>query len=139
MVNRAAEYLPYGLFGVAILAAILDIALFGGGVVESFLLWLLVIVVGVGSLYAFMGHTFAADDVARSIGWPPGSPFQFEVALHDLAIGVLGVLSFWLRGDFWIATVIALRCLDSEQRTATFATYGVAATLHPVMLDRCFT
>ena len=89
MVNRAAEYLPYGLFGVAILAAILDMALFGGGVIESFLLWLLVIVVGVGSLYAFMGHTFAADDVARSIGWSPGSPFQFEVALHDLAICLL--------------------------------------------------
>jgi hypothetical protein len=63
MVNRIAEYLPYSLFGVAIIAAILDIALFGGGVVESFLLWLLVIVVGLGSLYAFIGHSFAADDV----------------------------------------------------------------------------
>jgi hypothetical protein len=36
MVNRAAEYLPYGLFGVAILAAILDIALFGGGLLSRF-------------------------------------------------------------------------------------------------------
>jgi len=115
MANRATEYLPYGLFGVAIIAAVLNIALFGEGVVESFLLWFLVIVVGFGSLYAFVGHTFAADDVARSIGWPTGSPFQFEVALHDLAIGVLGVLSFWLRGDFWSATVIA------------FAVFGLGA------------
>jgi len=115
MVNRAAEYWPYGLFGVAIIAAVLNIALFGGGVVESFLLWFLVIVVGFGSLYAFMGHAFAADDVARSIGWPTGSPFQFEVALHDLAIGVLGLLCFWLRGDFWSATVIA------------FAVFGLGA------------
>jgi hypothetical protein len=115
MVNRVAEYFPYSLLSAAIIAAIFDITLFNGGIVESFILWFLVIVVGVGSLYAFMGHAFAADDVARSIGWPPGSPFQFEVALHDLAIGVLGVLSFWLRGDFWSATIIA------------FAVFGLGA------------
>jgi len=34
MANRAAEYWPYGLFGVAIIAAVLNIALFGGGIVE---------------------------------------------------------------------------------------------------------
>ncbi len=115
MVNRAAEYWPYGLIGVAIIAAILNIALHAAGVVESFLLWFLVIVVGFGSLYAFVGHAFVADDVARSIGWPTGSPFQFEVALHNLAVGVLGVLCFWVRGDFWSATVIA------------FAVFGVGA------------
>jgi FtsH-binding integral membrane protein len=115
MVNRVAEYFPYSLLSAAIIAAILDITLFNGGIVESFILWFLVIVVGLGSLYAFMGHAFAADDVARSIGWPPGSPFQFEVALHDLAVGLLGVLSFWLRGDFWSATVIA------------FAVFGLGA------------
>ena len=45
MVNRAAEYWPYGLIGVAIIAAILNIALYAAGVVESFLLSFLVIVV----------------------------------------------------------------------------------------------
>ena len=83
MVNRAAEYWPYGLIGVAIIAAICNIALHAGGVVESFLLWFLVIVVGFGSLYAFMGYAFVADDVARSIGGPTRRPFQFQVALHN--------------------------------------------------------
>ena len=92
MVNRAAEYWPYGLIGVAIIAAILTIALYAEGVVESFLLWFLVIVLGFGSLYAFLRHAFATDDVARSIGWPTGSPFQFEVALHNLAAGLRGAL-----------------------------------------------
>jgi uncharacterized protein (DUF58 family) len=87
MVNRAAEYWPYGLIGVAIIAAVLNIALYVMGVVESFLLWFLVIAVGFGSLYAFMEHAFVADDIARSIGWPTGSLFQFEVALHNLAVG----------------------------------------------------
>ena len=92
MVNRVAEYWPYGLIGVAIIAAILTIALYAEGVVESFLLWFLVIVADFGSLYAFMRHAFATDDVARSIGWPTGSPFQFEVALHNLAAGLRGAL-----------------------------------------------
>ena len=136
MVNRAAEYWPYGLIGVAIIAAIFNIALYAAGVVESFLLWFLVIVVGFGSLYAFMGHAFVADDVARSIGWPTGSPFQFEVALHNLAVGILGVLCFWVRGDFWSATVIAFAVFGSERRTATYATSGFGTTTSPAMQGR---
>ena len=107
MANRAAEYWPYGLIGISIIAAIPNIALYAAGVVESFLLWFLVIVVGFGSLYAFTGQALVAGDVTRSIGWPTRSPFQFEVALHNLAAGVVGVLCFWVRGDFWNATVIA--------------------------------
>jgi len=57
-----------GLFGVAIIAATPNIALFVGGGVESFLLWFLIIVAGFSSLCAFMGDAFAADDVAQSIG-----------------------------------------------------------------------
>jgi hypothetical protein len=54
-----------------------------------------------------MGHTFAATEVAESIGWPAGNPFQTEVAVANLAIGALGILSYWIRGNFWTAAVIA--------------------------------
>jgi hypothetical protein len=47
-----------------------------------------------------------ADEIARKIGWQPGSPFQFEVAVADLAWGVCGVLCIWLRRGFWVATGI---------------------------------
>jgi hypothetical protein len=47
-----------------------------------------------------------ADEIARKIGWQPGSPFQFEVALADLSWGVCGVLCIWLRQGFWTATGI---------------------------------
>ena len=136
MANRAAEYWPYVLFATAIVAAVLNIALFGSGIVESFLLWFLVIIVGIGSLWAFVGHTFVAYDVARSIGWPTGNSFQFEVALHNLAVGVIGVLCFWVRSDFWSATVIALRFLASERRTATYATCGAVTTTRLAMQGR---
>src|SRR5262249_51982096 len=41
----------------------------------------------------FIPRVFFPDQTARSIGWPTGSPFQFEVGLHDGAWGVLGFLS----------------------------------------------
>jgi hypothetical protein len=48
-----------------------------------------------------------ADQTARAIGWPTGNPFQSEVAVANLVVGVLGILCYWIRGDFWLATVIA--------------------------------
>lgn len=77
-----------------------------GRTVELLLLYLLVINIGVGCLLAWYGHTFMADEIARKIGWQPGSPFQFEVALADLSWGVCGLLCIWFRQGFWTATGI---------------------------------
>jgi hypothetical protein len=77
-------------------------------IVEVFLLSLLVITVGMGSLWAFIGHAFFANQVASYIGWSAGSPFQLEVAFTNLSFGVLGLLCFWIRGNFWTATVIGV-------------------------------
>jgi hypothetical protein len=75
-------------------------------VVELLLLYLLAVNIGVGGILAWYGHTFMADEIAGKIGWQPGSPFQFEVALADLSWGVCGVLCIWFRRDFWTATGI---------------------------------
>lgn len=78
-----------------------------GHVSEVFLVWVLVVWVGVGSVLAFLSHTLLADQTARAIGWPTGNPFQTEVAVANLAVAVLGILCYWIRGNFWLATVIA--------------------------------
>jgi hypothetical protein len=75
-------------------------------VVKTFLLSFLVISIGIGSVWAFIGHAFLSAQVAANIGWPAGNPFQLEVAFSNLAIGVLGIMCYWLRGNFWTATVI---------------------------------
>jgi hypothetical protein len=75
-------------------------------VAQIFVLWFLVIIVGVTGVFAFIGHTVYADATAQSIGWPTGNPFQSEVAVANLSVGVLGILCYWMRGNFWIATVI---------------------------------
>jgi hypothetical protein len=72
---------------------------------EVLLLYLLVIFAGVGGLMGFLGHTFKAQEIALKIGWQP-SPFQFEVAVANLAFGVLGILCLWQRRGFWTATGI---------------------------------
>ena len=74
-------------------------------VIRILLLYALVIGVGViGLPLGFVPHVFFADETARMIGWPPGSPFQFEVGVHDGAWGVLGFLCIWIGGTFWLAT-----------------------------------
>ncbi len=74
-------------------------------VIRILLLYALVIGVGViGLPLGFVPHVFFADETARMIGWPPGSPFQFEVGVHDGAWGVLGFLCIWIGGRFWLAT-----------------------------------
>ena len=79
----------------------------GRRIAKILLLWLLVINVGLGGIWAFIGHTLFAEQVAESIGWPAGNPFQAEVAVANLAVGTLGILCYWIRGNFWTATVIA--------------------------------
>ena len=78
----------------------------GRRIAEVFLLWLLVIDVGIGGVFGFIGHTDFADRAAASIGWPAGNPFQTEVVIANLAIGTLGILCYWFRSEFWSATVI---------------------------------
>jgi hypothetical protein len=74
--------------------------------ISTLLLWCLVIGVGIGGIYAFMGHFFRADEVARRIGWPAGNPFQREIAFTNLAIGIAGLCCFAVRDGFWLATII---------------------------------
>ena len=74
-------------------------------IIHLLLLYALVLDVGViGWLLGFIPHILFADQTARLIGWPPGSPFQYEVGVHDGAWGVLGFLCIWIGRSFWLAT-----------------------------------
>src|SRR5262245_36636206 len=74
-------------------------------VVRLLLLYALVFDVSViGLPLGFVPHVFFPDQSARQIGWPPGSPFQFEGGFHDGGWGILGFLCVWIGGTFWLAT-----------------------------------
>ena len=108
-----------------------------GRCAEVLLLYLLVFFAGLGGLMAFLGHTFKAQEIALKIGWQP-SPFQFEVAVADLAFGVLGILCIWQRRGFWTATgigyaVFMLGCayghFQDMTRHGNFSPYNVGMVL----------
>ncbi len=70
------------------------------------------IVIGIGSIFGAMFHIFDAQQTAEGIGFIPWEPqstgaFQFENAMGDLAIGVAGLLCFWIRdAKFWLAVIV---------------------------------
>ncbi len=75
-------------------------------IADVFLLYLFVLPIGLGGLIGFLGHTFRAASTAASIGWPAHNPFQYEVAVTNLAFGILGICCAWIRGGFRVATAI---------------------------------
>jgi len=58
-----------------------------------------------GLLTAY-AHVFRPVQTSASIGWST-SPYEYEVGMADLTVGVLGIFCLWLRGNFWLATAIA--------------------------------
>ncbi len=101
---------PVIFFVIAVTAAALKIALSKKQLTKPektaiLLLSLIVMCIGMQGIFAFSGHAFKPDFIAQQIGWPTGSPFQFEVAIANLSFGILGILCIWLRGKFWLATV----------------------------------
>lgn len=68
--------------------------------------WMAFFALGFTGIYAFILHVFFPEMAATGIGWQT-SPFQFEVGMADLALGILGLLSFKANYGFRLATVIA--------------------------------
>jgi hypothetical protein len=102
-------YLSYGVLTLA--GAGVQLLLGGKPVtprraVDTLLRWSLAVNLGVAGLMGYYGHTARADETAKSIGFPPGNPFQFEVATANLSFGVLGILAIRVRGLFWWAAAI---------------------------------
>lgn len=61
---------------------------------------------GLGMIYAWYFHAFAAAFVAPSIGWKP-SPFEWELAWAELGFGAIAVLSLWRGYDMRLAATLA--------------------------------
>ena len=107
-----SDLIPLLLIIIALIGAAFQISREGNRISHAeragiLLSWAFLIIIGFGGIWGFIGHTLFADRVALSIGWPPGNPFQQEVALTNLALGVLGLLSFRIAGSFRVATIIA--------------------------------
>jgi hypothetical protein len=78
----------------------------GSAIAGTYLIYLFVIYVGLMGLLTAFAHVFRPVQTSASIGWST-SPYEYEVGMADLTVGVLGILCVWFRGNFWLATAIA--------------------------------
>jgi hypothetical protein len=72
----------------------------------SLLGWVLLLPIGVTGLWAGIMHVAFPRMAAAYIGWEV-SPFQYEVGLADLAIGLTACIAFWRAWEFRAAAVCA--------------------------------
>ena len=103
-------FLPLVLYAAALVLGVIGIAVPGGDASLSPLAqWMLLLSLGLHSLWAAFGHLMAADMVAKSIGWPT-SPFQQEVGAANLGIGLAAVAATFLgEGAGWVVLSWPLR------------------------------
>ena len=99
------------MFIVAVIAMLINVSVSAEktSVYEIIYRWTALLALGVTGLYAFFMHTFFPSLTAENIGWLP-SPFQLEVAMANLAFGVMGILSFNASYGFRCATVMGSTC-----------------------------
>lgn len=100
------------LIGAGIVTALIQLAIngFSGGVAticSTILLHQFVVTSGLIGIIGFYINVIRADKTAKQLGWP-GGPFQIKYGFAQLGVGVMGVLSIWLRGPFWVGTLITL-------------------------------
>lgn len=73
---------------------------------ERLLSWILLLPIGVTGLWAGLFHIFFPKIAAAHIGWQV-SPFQFEVGMADLAIGMTACFAFLRDLEFKEAAISA--------------------------------
>jgi hypothetical protein len=103
LISTVLANLPAFLLAVALLIAFLGRT---GRLSERVLRWVLLLPIGFSGIWAALFHVFFASTAARDIGWQT-SPFQYEVGMADLAVGITAVLAFWRSLPFKAAATIA--------------------------------
>jgi hypothetical protein len=103
IIKLILSHIPEIMFVAAILAAL--VVKRPTHLSSRLLAWMLLLSVGVDSLWAGLFHVFFPHIAAASIGWEV-SPFQFEIGVADIAIGITAICSFWRPLPFKGATVL---------------------------------
>ncbi|MFC3691089.1 DUF6790 family protein [Chenggangzhangella methanolivorans] len=102
-IRLALSNVPLLMFVAAI---VLALARRGpGSTAERLLAWLLLLAVGIDSLWAGVFHVFFPEVARAAIGWG-ASPFQYEIGVADIALGVVAIASFWRSPPFKSAVAL---------------------------------
>lgn len=72
---------------------------------QRFFNWLLLLSIGVEALWGGLFHVFLPDFASAQIGWQP-SPFEFEVGVSDISLGLVAIAAFWRSNSFKSAVAV---------------------------------
>lgn len=100
------DYFSMNMLTLAILISLIYRSNSTNAFTENVFRWVALLALGVTGIYTFCMHAFFPKVAAAAIGWSV-SPFQYEVAVADLATGVLGICAFRASMGFRTATVLA--------------------------------
>lgn len=100
------------LIGAGIFTALIHLAIIGfdcgvATICSTILLHQFVVTSGLIGIIGFYINVIIADKTAEQLGWP-GGPFQIKYGFAQLGVGIMGVLSIWFRGSFWVGTLVTL-------------------------------
>lgn len=111
MIATAIEFVLTNIPVVMFILALAVAALTNGfpSTAERYLAWMLLLSIGVESVWGGMFHVFLPNVASAQIGWQP-SPFEYEVGVSDIGLGIAAIASFWRSLSFKsaIATVTTL-------------------------------
>ena len=100
-------------FTMTIVALLLSLIRIADSKVRSksdiFLGYLFFFAVGLSGIWGFIFHAFFPDMAATFIGWQ-NSPFQFEVAVANLGMGVVGIFGLSPNKPYPISCLLFTTC-----------------------------
>jgi len=112
--NRVVSIVPVLSWVAALAGAAIAIASGPRPVAPAFVLdrllrYAFIFLVGLMGLWAALGHIVFPARVAQAIGWQT-SPFQFEVGVANLGIGLAGLYAAFRSFEARLATNLVLAC-----------------------------
>ena len=100
------------LWALGIVGAVISIAIHGAPInsreiYRTLLLYQFVITFGLVALIGTVINIFRHEQTAKQLGWP-GGPFQIKYGFSQLGLGVMGIMSIWFSGNFWVGTLVTM-------------------------------
>lgn len=100
-------FIAAGLITATVHLAIQGFSADSEEVVKTFLLHQFVVPHGMIAVGGFIINVLYPKQTAEKLGWPSG-PFQIKYGFAQVGLGVMGVLSIWFQGNFWVGTLVTL-------------------------------
>lgn len=104
MIGNAIRFVLTNLPTILFVLALVLPTVLGRRNADDYLAWLLLLAVGADSLWAGLYHVMDPQTAANFIGWQV-SPFQFEIGIADIALGLTAIISFWRSLEFKAAVI----------------------------------